>query len=156
MNRKMEFWHIGLGLLFAAALLAPGHTLAKEERGGTGHGLPREQIVKELDLSPAKAKEFLAVGDKYEETRKGIIEGIKNSEGELEKALSAPKSDEEKIKGLVAAITAGHDQLFQSFKAQRNEEMALLTPVQQGKFLIALKKWHQEIREKYEKQGKKE
>jgi Spy/CpxP family protein refolding chaperone len=156
MNGKTEFWRMCLGLLLAAALLAPGLGRAKEERGGTGHGMPREELVKELKLPPAKAKEFLAVGDKYEQTRKGIIEGIKKSEGELEKALSAPQPDEKKIKDLVAAITAGHDQLFESFKTQRHEEMVLLTPVQQGKFLSTLKKWHQEMREKYEKQGKKE
>ena len=33
--------------------------------------------------------------------------------------------------------------------------MALLTPVQRGKFLMALRKWHQEEREKYEKTEKK-
>jgi hypothetical protein len=42
----------------------------------------------------------------------------------------------------------GHDQLFQSLKAQRQEEMALLTPVQQGKFVLALKKWHGNMKEK--------
>jgi Spy/CpxP family protein refolding chaperone len=156
MNGRMKFWRISLGLLLAAALLVPGLGRAKEERGATGHGMPRERVVKELGLPPAKAKEFLAVGDKYEQTRKEIIEGIKKNEGELEKALVAPQPDEKKITSLVAAVTAGHDQLFETFKAQRHEEMVLLTPVQQGKFLISLKKWHQERQEKYEKQGKKE
>lgn len=156
MKGKMECWRMGLGLLLAAVLLMPGLGRAKAEGGNPGLGMPRERLVNELNLPPAKAEEFLAVGDKYEQTREEIIAGIKKDESELEKALSAPQPDEKRIKNLVAAVTAGHDQLFETFKIQRHEEMALLTPVQQGKFLIALKKWHQEMREKYEKQGKKE
>ncbi len=64
-------------------------------------------------------------------------------ESDLEKALAAPKPDEARIKELVAAVIQGHDQLFQSLKEQRQAEMALLTPVQQGKFIMALRKWHQ-------------
>jgi hypothetical protein len=33
--------------------------------------------------------------------------------------------------------------------------MGLLTPVQRGKFLMVLRKWHHEEREKYEKTEKK-
>ena len=47
----------------------------------------------------------------------------------------------------MTAVTADFDRLMASFKAQRQEEMALLTPSQQGKFILALKKWHQELRE---------
>jgi Spy/CpxP family protein refolding chaperone len=151
MNGSIGLWRMGLGLWLAALLLMPGLGRAKED---SFHGMPREELVKELDLPPAKARKFLAVGDKYEQTRENIIEGIKRDERELEKALSAPQPDEKRIKDLVAAVTAGHDQLFESFKGQRHEEMALLTPRQQGKFLIALKRWHQEMREQLEKQEK--
>ena len=64
-------------------------------------------------------------------------------ESDLEKVLAAPQPDESRTKDLVAAVIKGHDQLFQSLKEQRQAEMALLTPVQQGKFIVALKKWHQ-------------
>ena len=71
------------------------------------------------------------------------------------KPSTAPQPDAGKINELVAAAIAGQDKLFATFKAQRQEEMALLTPLQKGKFLIALQKWHHEEREKYEKTEQK-
>lgn len=68
--------------------------------------------------------------------------------------MAAPQPDGIKITGLVATITADHNRLWETFRAQRQEEMALLTPMQQGKFM-ALKKWHQEMCVKDEQPGKK-
>ena len=138
------------GLLVVVALLALGPGQARGETGSYP-SLEREALSKELGLTAEQAKAFQAVDDKFDKNREGIIADLKNKESDLEGALAAAKPDEQKIKGLVAAITQGHDQLFQSLKAQRQEEMALLTPVQQGKFVLALKKWHQEMKEKQEK-----
>jgi Spy/CpxP family protein refolding chaperone len=153
MQRKMDFWMMWLGLLVVAAILTPCLGQA-QEKGAGGYRMEREKLVKEMNLPPDTAKAFQAVGDKYAQTRKALIERIRKNDGELEKALVASPPDEGKIKGLVALLTADHDELFQTFRVQRQEELALLTPVQQGKFLIALKKWHAEIREKYEKPRK--
>ena len=54
-----------------------------------------------------------------------------------------------------SVITSDHANLLETFKVQRQAEMALLTPVQQGKFLMTLKKWHEEMCMRYEKQEKK-
>ena len=96
------------------------------------------------------------MGEKYDQSREGIIERIRNNESELEKALAVTQTDEAKIKELVAALGVGHDKLVETLKAQRREEMVLLTPVQQGKFLLALKKWHEEMCMKYEEKVKKD
>lgn len=155
MKRIRNFWLAAVGFLLAVSLLTPGLGQAKEERG-SNPGVQKEKMAQDLGLTPDKAKDFLAVGERYDRSRKEIIEGIKKNEEELEKAMAAPQPDGAKITGLVAAITAGHSKLWETFRVQRQEEMALLTPVQQGRFLMALKKWHQEMCEKYEKQGKKE
>jgi len=141
MGRKMDFWMLGLTLFLGIALLAaiPGQAKEKYEAART------EKLVKELNLSPEKAKEFQAVGSKYAQSRQEIIERIKKNESELEKALAAPKPDEGKIKELAAAISGDHSKLFETFKTQRQEELQLLTPVQQGKFILALKRWHEEM-----------
>ncbi|MDI6852057.1 MAG: periplasmic heavy metal sensor [Deltaproteobacteria bacterium] len=156
MNAKMKFCRMSLGILLAAVLLMPGPGRAEEEGMSPGLGMPRERVVQELNLPPDKADKFLAVSDRYEKIREKIIAGIKKDEEELEKALSAPQPDEKRIKDLVASVTACHDQLFETFKVQRHEEMALLNPLQQGKFVIALKRWHQEMRDKYERQRAEE
>ncbi len=113
--------------------------------------MQRDQLVKELNLSPDKAKEFLAVGEKYHQTREEIIARIKKGEIDLETALAAPQPDDGKINQVVNGLIADHDQLFATFRTQRNEEMALLTPMQRGKFLMALKKWHDEVAQKEKK-----
>jgi Spy/CpxP family protein refolding chaperone len=136
------------GLLMVAALLVlgPGQTW-----GDPGPGylkMEQETLCKDLGLTPEQAKAFQAIGDKFDQSREAVVADLKYKENDLEKALAAPKTDEQKIRGLVAEITRGHDQLFQSLKAQRQEEMALLNPVQQGKFVMVLKRWHDTVREK--------
>jgi Spy/CpxP family protein refolding chaperone len=154
MKRKTDFCLMWLGLLLLVALLAPSLGQAQEKREGSYSEL-QQKLVKELNLTPDKAKEFQAVGQKYDQSRLELIGKIEKNDSELEKALAAPQPDAGKINELLAAAIAGQDKLFATFKAQRQEEMALLTPVQKGKFLIALKKWHHEEREKYEKTEKK-
>ncbi len=146
MTKHKRFWLKGLGLLCVMALLALGPGRANGESRGGYAGLERETLVKELGLTAEQTTAFQAIGDKFDQSRVGITQEIKNKESDLEKALSAATPDEAKIKELVTAITRGHDQLFQTLKAQRQEEMALLTPVQQGKFILALKKWHEGMR----------
>jgi Spy/CpxP family protein refolding chaperone len=153
MARKMNFWMVWLTLFLGVALLAPLPVQAKE--GADAAQIQRAKLAKDLQLTPEKAKEFQAVGDKYARSRQALIEQIKKNEGELEKALAAPKADAAKIKNLVTAISAHHSQLFETFKVQRQEELRLLTPVQQGKFIMALKKWHKEMCQRYEKPEKK-
>jgi Spy/CpxP family protein refolding chaperone len=152
MKNKTGLWLRGLGVLLVAALLSPALAQPKKEGEGSHLGIPREKLIIELNLSPDKAQEFLAVGGKYDQTRQEVIERIKKNEYELEKELKAPQCDEGKINKLVTAIISDHDVLFETFKAQRQEEMALLTPVQRGKFLLALKKWHEEMAQKEKKE----
>ena len=147
MKRQTNVWFLGLGLLMMVTLLMLGPGPARGERRGSYAGLERETLVKELGLTPEQARVFQVVGEKFDQGRDGIIAAIKNQESDLEKAISAAPPDEGKIKGLVAAITQAHDQLLQSFRDQRQEEMALLTPLQQGKFILALKKWHEGMKE---------
>jgi Spy/CpxP family protein refolding chaperone len=155
MKKRTDFWQVYLGLFLAVVLLAPGIGQAREEPGGSP-SIQREKLAKDLNLTPEKAKEFQVVGEKYDQSREEIIGPMRNNESELEKALTVTQPDEAKIKELVAAITAGHDKLVDTFKAQRREEMLLLTPVQQGKFLMALKKWHEEMCMKYDEKVKKD
>lgn len=145
MKRKTDPWWKAGVLLLVLVVLMPGLGQAKEEREAGYLVMPKEKLVQELNLTPDKAKEFLAVGAKYHQIREEITGRIKKGEKDLETALAAAKPDESKINGIVTALIADHDQLFETFKAQRHEEMAQLTPVQRGKFLLALKKWHDEV-----------
>ncbi len=136
-------WPRQVAVLLMVALVALGAALARGESRGSSNAAERETLVKELGLTPEQARDFQAVGDKYDQGREAIVGSAAAKENDLEKALAAPQPDEARIKELVAAVIQGHDQLFQSIREQRQAEMALLTPVQQGKFIMALKRWHQ-------------
>lgn len=99
----------------------------------------------------------MAVDDKFAAERQKIIAGLKQSQKDLQGALAAAKPDEAKIKDLVGTLTAGQDKLFASFKNQRDEELALLSPVDQGRYLLAMSQWRKEMMEKCMKEelGKK-
>ncbi len=145
MNCKTYTWVKGFALLLMLMLMTPSLSLSKEEIEPGSMEMQRQKLVEELNLSPDKAKEFLAVGEKYHQIRQDVIGRIAKNESDLNTALAAPQPDESKINQIVTALIADHDQLFESFKAQRHEEMGLLTPMQRGKFLLALKKWHEEV-----------
>ena len=141
-----RFWFIAPVLLMALMLLTAGIRPAPAEPAGKHYKLEWQKLEKGLDLSPKKAAEFQAVGTKYSQIRKALIEKLQKNETDLEKAVSGPKPEMNKVKELVPVIIADHNQLFESFKLQRQEEMSLLTPWQQAKYLLALKKWHEENR----------
>ena len=154
MHRMKHMWLLGTVMLLAATLLAPGLAQA-QAKPGSPQGMQTEKMAKDLGLSPQQTKFFLMVREKYGKMRQGIIEVIQKNEGELEKALAAPKPNAAQIKGLVTTITSSHDKLMETFRGQRLQEMDLLNPIQQGKFLLALKKWHQQMCVKYDQQEKK-
>ena len=147
-----KFWMIGVGLLVAVGLLVPAMAQEKKAQGKETMAeffkKERENLCGELKLSPDKAKEFMAVGDKYDQKRKEIIEQIKKNEADLKAALAASPPDEAKVKSVVDDAVANQEKLFDTFKDQRREKMGLLTPIQQGKYLLILMKWHRTMYEK--------
>ncbi len=170
MKGKKNFWMICVGLLVTAGFLVPATAQDKcavamskagkiaaaakaepKETMAEFFKKERERLVSELKLSPDKAKEFMAVGDKYDQQRKGLIEKIKKNEADLKQAMAAAKPDESKLKSLVDEAVANQEKLFDTFRDQRKEEMALLTPEQQAKYLLILMKWHRTQFEKIEK-----
>ena len=147
MERQKVLGRVTAGLLLLAALLLLGPGPARGESRGSYSAMERDTLIKELNLTPEQTRNFQAIGDRCDLNRDKIVALVKEKESDLEKALAAPQPDEAKVKELVAAVVKGHDQLFQTLKTQRQEEMALLTPVQQGKFILALKKWHEGMKE---------
>lgn len=145
MKRKFSF---KLGLVCAALsfmLVVPALGQGKEDAQTAFFKQRRAQIIKELKLAPDQEKAALAVEDKYSGPRKEIVATLKKNQDELQTVLATPKPDEAKVKELVSAIAVGMDALFNSFKSQREEEMAQMPPVEQGKYLLELAKWRGEM-----------
>jgi len=155
MKGKAHFLSVVISLILTGLFLVPALGQAKEDSWGEMHKMRRATAVKELKLSPEKAKDFNAVEEKYARDRQELIERLKKSHIELENALAAATPDEAKIKGLVAALRANKDNMVKSFKSQQDEELALMTPVQQGQYLNLLHKWREEMMEEHMKMKQK-
>ncbi|HEX9882405.1 MAG TPA: periplasmic heavy metal sensor [Desulfobaccales bacterium] len=155
MKGKAHFLSVVISLILTGLFLVPALGQAKEDSWGEMHKMRRATAVKELKLSPEKAKDFNAVEEKYAKDRQELIERLKKSHIELENALAAATPDEAKIKGLVAALRANKDNMVKSFKSQQDEELALMTPVQQGQYLNLLHKWREEMMEEHMKMKQK-
>ena len=120
------------------------------QKGQTNEALGKQlkdykaQILKDLKIAPDKEKVLVAVEEKYSLQRGEIVDNSKKAWDTLQAALAAPKSDEAKVKEAVAAYIDAQAKLFTSFKQQLDEELALMSPVQQGKYLVAMEKWRQQ------------
>ena len=152
MKGKAPFLSVAISLILTVLFLVPALGQVKGE-GGARHKEKKDQIIKELKLSPEKEKAMLAVEEKYAKERKEIIDGVKKANEDLQAALAAASPDEAKLKELVSALTAGQDKIFASFKSQRDEELALMTPAEQAKYLLVLGQWRQKMMDKRKQKG---
>ena len=155
MKGKSHFLSSAIFLILTSLLLVPTLGQAKEDSWGEMHKMRRATLVQGLKLSPEKAKEFNGLEEKYAKERLGLIEGLKKSHTELVNALIPATPDEATVKGLVAAIRADKDKVIKSFKSQQDEEMALMTPVQQGQYLMLLHKWREDMMREHMKMKQK-
>jgi Spy/CpxP family protein refolding chaperone len=155
MKGKFNFKLGALCAIISALLVLPALGQAKEDSWAEMHKMRRATVVKELKLSPEKAKDFNAVEEKYAKDRQELIERLKKSYLELGNAVAAASPDEAKIKGLVAAVRANKDNMVKSFKSQQDEELALMTPIQQGQYLVTLHKWREEMVQEHMKMKQK-
>ena len=62
----------------------------------------------------------------------------------MQAVLAAAKPDEAKVKEAVSAFVGAQTKLFSSFRSELDEELALMSPLQQGKYLVAMEKWRQQ------------
>ena len=84
---------------------------------------------------------MLALEQKYGKERQDLMAALKKYRQDLKAALAAATPDEAKIQDLVRATNAAQDKLLTSLKMERDEAMALMTPVQQGRFIMLLGNW---------------
>ncbi len=149
MKGKAFFLSLVIFLILTGLLLIPA--LGQADSWSEMHKQHRATLVKELKLSPDKVKDFNAVEDKYAKDRQELVERLKKSHTELIDALTPATPDEAKLKGLVAGIRADHEKMAKSFQSQQDEELALMTPLQQGQYLMLLHKWREEMMQEHGK-----
>ena len=152
MKGKCKFKFGALCAILGAMLLMPALGQAKGEEAAVQKD-KKDQMIKEMKLAPEKEKAVLVVADKYAKERKDIVAGMKKANDDLQAELATATPDEAKLKELVSALNAGQDKFFASFKNQRDEELALMTPVEQAKYLMVMGQWRQKMTNKRDKKA---
>ena len=152
MKGKFNFKLGALCAILGAMLLMPALGQAKGEEAAVQKD-KKDQMIKELKLAPEKEKAVLAVADKYAKERKDIVAGLKKANDDLQAALAAAPPDDAKLKELVSALNVGQDIFFASLKNQRDEELALMTPVEQANYLMVMGQWRQKMMNKRDKKA---
>jgi Spy/CpxP family protein refolding chaperone len=153
MKAKINIRFLMLWIIGGALFLLPSLNLAQAKAGSWERLKEQLKIVRDLNdlkLGPEKEAALLAVDQKYAKERKGIVAVLKKSHEDLKSALAAATQDEEKIKNLVSAANSAQDKLFASFKMERDEAMALMTPIQQAQFIMVMGNWYQEMMKRSE------
>jgi len=146
MKGKLIFKLGVLSTILSVLLVVPalGQTAETDEELGKQLKAYKAQTFEQLKLDANHQKKLLALEDKYSVMRGEIVESSKKAWDDLQAALAAPTPDDAKLKGAVAAYIDGQAKLFQSFRKQLDEELAQMSPIQQGKYLVAMEKWRQQ------------
>ena len=145
MKGKLIFMLGALSIILSVLLVvpAPGQTGQTNEELGKQLKDYKAQIYKQLKLNPNQQKSLVAVEDKYSAMRGEIVDSSKKAWDNLQATLAGAKLDETKVKEAVGAYIAAQAKLFSSFRSQLDEELALMNPIQQGKYLVAMEQWRQ-------------
>jgi Spy/CpxP family protein refolding chaperone len=144
MKGKFNLGFVALWIIWGALFLLTSLHLSQAKEGGWEGLKEKIKITKELydlKLAPDKEAAVLAVEQKYVKERKDLMAALKKYREDLKAALAAANPDEAKIQALVRATNAAQDKLLTSLKMERDEAMALMTPVQQGQFIMVLGNW---------------
>jgi hypothetical protein len=139
MRRRILF--LFLGLTLAGASLAWGQS----ERGfGGGDFQDRFVEVKRTQLGPAlgvnqqTVDKLLAIDARYKPMRRQLVTGMKNDMHRLQQLMSQPSPREQEIKPLLADMKRKRLEMLNLQQRKDDEESALLTPMQQARYLMYL------------------
>ena len=145
MKGKLFFKLWALTTILSVLLVVPalGQEAQTNEELGKQLKEYKAQTFAQLKVNPNQEKALLAVEDKYSVMRGEIVASSKKAWDDLQAALAAPKPEEAKVKERVNAYIAAETKLFTSFRNQLDEELAQMTPIQEGKYLVAMEHWRQ-------------
>jgi hypothetical protein len=142
MKGKLFFKLVVLATIMSLLLVVPVLGQTNEELGKQLKEY-KAHTYADMKLDPKLIKKLDAVEDKYSEMRGKLVDASKKAWDNLQAALAATKPDKAKIKGLVKDYIAAQGDLFASFRKELDDELALMSPIQQGRYLVAMEKWRQ-------------
>ena len=153
MSKKVLCYLLGLILAgMAAATWALAQPMA-QPGGSRGAGFQaRFQEVKRSQMGPAlgvnqpTVERLLQIEQRYKPIREQLIRDMKTDYQRLQQLMSQPSPPEQEVKAILSNMKRKKQEMQDLQTRQGAEEDALLTPVQQARYIMYLKKLVQEAR----------
>jgi Spy/CpxP family protein refolding chaperone len=100
-----------------------------------------------LSLERDTAVKLASVSSRYCETRKGLLRNMRRDIDALRQILRGKSPDEQKLKEIIDRTKKIRKELTELRYRQMDDEMILLTPIQQARYLIFKVDFHREMHE---------
>jgi hypothetical protein len=138
MRRKVFLVLLGLTLAGASGAWGQPH-----EFGGGGFQdrlleVKRNQLGPALGVDQQTVNKLLAIDERYKPMRHQLIMGMKTDFQRLQQLMSQPSPSEQEIKTVLSDMKRRRLEMLNLQQRKDNEETALLTPVQQARYIIYL------------------
>jgi len=128
-----------LGLTLAGASLAWGQP-AGEPAGGAFQDqlleVKRKQLGPLLGVNQQTVDKLLAIDVRYKPLRHQMIVAMMNDWRRLEQVMTQASPSEQEIKTILSNLRQRKEEMHNLQQRQGDEEIAILTPVQQARYLI--------------------
>ncbi len=140
MRRRILF--LFLGLTLAGASLAWGQP-GREFGGGGGFQdkfleVKRTQLGPALGVNQQTVDQLLAIDARYKPLRHQLVSGMRSDMQRLQQLMSQPSPPEAEIRPLLAEMKRKRLEMLNLQQRKDDEETALLTPMQQARYLMYL------------------
>lgn len=146
MLRRIFF--VFLGLTLAGASLAWGQP-SREFGGGFQDRfleVKRNQLGPALGVNQPTVDQLLAIDARYKPLRHQMVTGMKSDMQRLQQLMSQPAPPEQEITALLAEMKRKRLEMLNLQQRKDDEETALLTPIQQARYLMYLMSMIKEAR----------
>jgi hypothetical protein len=136
MSRKVFL--VLLGLILGGVSWVWGHDF------GGGAFQDRLMEVKRTQLGPAlgvdqqTVNKLIAIDERYKPIRRQLIMGMKADMQRLQQLMNQPAPREQEIMGILSEMKRKRLEMLNLQQRKDEEEMAILTPLQQARYIIYL------------------
>ena len=128
-----------LGLTLAGANLAWGQP-AREFGGGGFQDrfleTKRNQLGQALGVNQQTVDQLLAIDARYKQLRLQLAAGMENDVQRLQQLMSQPAPPEQEVQSLLSEMKRKRLEMLNLQQRKGDEDAALLTPIQQARYLM--------------------
>lgn len=114
-----------------------GFTDTYQEKELTVDG-QQAQLETALRVNKQTVAQLLQIRQRYRPLRQQLIGDAKNEFNRLEQVMRQPNPSNQEVKNILANIKKKEQEMQDLKQRQDDEELAILTPVQQGRYLVFL------------------